>query len=100
VGCVKTYHKALKSGCRAERLKLRSLALKGRQFETWQQGRAAAEKAIAYWNGHSTRSCGAAVAATDPSGHPTWPPSRAFDDWPDALLRNAAFTRRIRREFQ
>lgn len=31
---------------------LRSLALKGRRFETWEQVCAAVEKAAAYWNGH------------------------------------------------
>lgn len=31
---------------------LRSLALKGRRFETWDQVCAAVEKATAYWNGH------------------------------------------------
>ena len=31
---------------------LRSLALKGRRFETWDQIAAAVERATAYWNGH------------------------------------------------
>jgi transposase len=31
---------------------LRSLALRGRRFETWEQVAAAVEKATAYWNGH------------------------------------------------
>jgi hypothetical protein len=31
---------------------LRSLALKGRRFETWEQVCQAVEKATAYWNGH------------------------------------------------
>ncbi len=31
---------------------LRSLALKGRRFETWGQVAAAVEKATAYWNAH------------------------------------------------
>lgn len=31
---------------------LRSLALKGRRFETWQQIETAVEKATAYWNAH------------------------------------------------
>jgi transposase len=31
---------------------LRSLALKGRRFETWQQIEAAVEQATAYWNAH------------------------------------------------
>ncbi len=31
---------------------LRSLALKGQRFESWEQMAAAVEKATAYWNGH------------------------------------------------
>ena len=36
---------------------LRSLALKGRRFETWEQIAVAVEKATAYWNAHRHPFC-------------------------------------------
>src|SRR6201986_3131861 len=52
---------------------LRSLALKGRRFETWAQREEAVRRATAYWNQHKHPSSGAADGGTAPRAAPGSP---------------------------
>ena len=56
---------------------LRSLALKGRRFETWPEIEQAVERATAYWNEHNIPSSGAAGGTTAPRAALGSPPCQS-----------------------
>ena len=66
---------------------LKSLALKGRRFETWDEVCRAVEEATGYWNGHRHPFVWGRRRRHRPDGGRGSRPSRASDDLPDAPYR-------------
>ena len=75
---------------------LRSLALKGKRFETWAEIEQAIAAATTYWNDIPTPTSGAVVAVTASPAVADRRPAKGCLDLPDAPLR-AYPSRRVRR---